>query len=75
MTGPALANAMVQVATAYGLVGAAVAVAFLVVGIDRVTPAARGSYAFRPLLIPGLVALWPLVAWRWAVLSAGEREP
>lgn len=56
----------------YGWIGAAVAVLFLFVGIDRVDPSARGSYAFRPLLIPGIVVLWPLVLFRWIRL---ERTP
>ena len=67
------ARGLMQVAAAYGIVGALVAVAFLVAGIERVTHAARGAYAFRPLLFPGLVLLWPLVAWRWADLV--RREP
>ena len=27
--------------------------------------ASVGAYAFRPLLLPGLALLWPLVLWRW----------
>jgi hypothetical protein len=54
---------------AYGGIGLVVAVAFLLVGIDRVDPAAQGAYAVRPLLLPGLVLLWPLVLWRWRVLA------
>lgn len=57
----------------YAGVGLVVGLAFLAVGIDRVDPAARGAYAFRPLLAPGLVLLWPLVAWRWAALEAARR--
>jgi hypothetical protein len=49
--------------------GLIVAVAFLSVGIDRIDHAAVGAYAFRPLLIPGIVLLWPLVLWRWSVLA------
>jgi hypothetical protein len=49
--------------------GLIVAVAFLSVGIDRIDYAAVGAYAFRPLLIPGIVLLWPLVLWRWVVLA------
>jgi hypothetical protein len=30
-----------------------------------VSPASTGAYAFRPLLLPGLALLWPLVLWRW----------
>ena len=56
---------------AYAALGAAVALAFLTVGIERVDPAARGAHAFRPLLLSGLVLLWPLVLWRWRRL---ERE-
>ncbi len=50
----------------YASVGLGVGMAFLLAGIDRMDRAAVGSYAFRPLLLPGLVLLWPLVAFRWA---------
>lgn len=49
--------------------GLIVSVAFLAYGIDRIDHAAAGAYAFRPLLIPGIVLLWPLVLWRWAALT------
>ncbi len=55
----------------WGYLGLAVAIAFLVIGIDRVDPNARGAYFFRPLLIPGIVVLWPLVVWRWYRLEQG----
>lgn len=54
-------------------IGVAVAVAFLLVGFDKIDPGARDAYAVRPLLIPGLVLLWPLVVWRWIRLSRKER--
>jgi hypothetical protein len=64
----------------YCLAGVLVAVAFLAVGLSRVAPGARGAYAFRPLLLPGLALLWPLVLWRWwrlatapATLRLGRR--
>jgi hypothetical protein len=65
----AAAEAVVSVMALYGVAGLAVAVAFVFGGIDRVTASARGSYAFRPLLLPGLILLWPLVAWRWNDLA------
>ncbi len=65
----AVAEIIVALATAYAGLGMAVAIAFLVLGLERVDPAARGAFAFRPLLLPGLVLLWPLVAWRWRMLS------
>ena len=43
------------------------ALAFLAVGIRRLDPAAEGSgYGFRALIFPGAVALWPMLALRWA---------
>jgi len=54
-----------QAAQLYGAVGFGVGVAFLLFGLDRLEPAARGAYAFRPLMLPGLMLLWPLVLWRW----------
>lgn len=66
----ATAGLVVSLASAYAAIGLAVAAAFLTFGIGRVAPNARHSYAFRVLLIPGTVLLWPLVAWRWSVLLA-----
>jgi hypothetical protein len=60
-----MAAAIVQVVTIYLAIGGVVGLAFLFVGIDRVDPAARGAYAFRPLLLPGLTLLWPFVVARW----------
>jgi hypothetical protein len=60
----------------YLLAGAAVAAAFLVLGVGRIDPAAKGAIAFRPLLAPGLALLWPLVLWRWRALARGaDRAP
>jgi hypothetical protein len=64
-----MAFAIVQFVTIYLAIGLAVGVAFLFLGIARVDPAARGSYAFRPLLLPGLILLWPFAAARWFFLS------
>jgi hypothetical protein len=58
----------------WGAPGVIVAVAFLAFGIDRIDGAASGAYAFRPLLLPGLIILWPLVIWRWAVLAKNQGE-
>ena len=60
---------LVWLATLWLYAGAAVAVAFILFGIDRVMESARGAYAFRPLLVPGIVLLWPLVVWRWLRLE------
>ncbi|MEM9321119.1 MAG: hypothetical protein AAGA70_19255 [Pseudomonadota bacterium] len=55
-------------------IGAAVAAAFLFVGIDRIDEDARGAYVFRPLLVPGILLIWPLVLWRWWVLETGRDQ-
>ncbi len=52
--------------------GLIVAVPFLIIGIDRIDEDARGAYIFRPLLIPGVLLVWPLVLWRWVVLELGK---
>jgi len=64
-----MAAIIIDAADVYLALGAVMAIAFLVWGIDRVDPSAAGAYAFRPLLIPGVVLLWPLVAVRWAYLE------
>jgi hypothetical protein len=62
------AEFLVAAAGGYGLAGLLVGIGFLLVGLDRVEPAARGAYGVRPLMLPGLVLLWPWVALRWASL-------
>ncbi len=65
----ALAEIIILIVQTWVVIGGVSAVAFLLFGIDRVDPAAKGSYAFRPLLIPGIVVIWPLVLWRWWTLE------
>ena len=69
MTGPEL---IIAAAKLYAAVGAGVSIAFLFWGIDRIDPAARGTYLFRPLLVPGLILIWPLVLKRWSALENGR---
>lgn len=57
----------------YLAAGLVVAAVFLIFGIERVEPGSRGSYAFRPLLVPGLCLLWPLVLWRWWILEQSQK--
>ena len=69
-----LAELIIGFVQMWGAVGALVCVLFLFIGIDRVDPAARDAYAFRPLLIPGIVVIWPLVLWRWWTLEKLARD-
>lgn len=55
--------------------GLALALVFLTMGIDRVDSNSRKSFIFRPLLIPGVVVLWPLVLWRWIQIATGRDRP
>ncbi len=64
-----MAELIVQSATVYAAIGGLVAVLFLLFGIDRIDPAARGAYAFRQMIAPGIVLLWPVVLVRWAMLE------
>lgn len=48
----------------YVAVGLATALAFVSVGVTRVQPASV-TIGARILLVPGAVALWPLVLSRW----------
>lgn len=59
----------------YGGIGGVIALGFVLVGIDRVDPAAHGAYFVRPLLLPGLMLLWPLVLVRWIVLERRKGRP
>ena len=67
-----IAAAIIAIAMAYLAVGAGVALAFLLFGLDRIDPGARGAYGFRALIGPGLVLLWPLVVYRWLLATAAH---
>ncbi len=51
---------------AYGAIGLGFALPFVFVGLGKVDPVARdASRGVRLLLMPGAVALWPLMLRRW----------
>ena len=52
---------------AYTAAGLVVGLVFVTLGVPRIDPATRGtSAAFRLLILPGTVALWPVLAAKWA---------
>jgi len=70
-----MARIIVDIAELYAIIGAVVAAWFLLLRLDDIDQAAHGAYAFRPLLIPGLMLLWPLVLLRSVGrLSANARH-
>ena len=61
------AEALLGAAGVYLGLGLLFALAFVTRGVSKVDPAARGATTgFRVLIVPGVAALWPLLAWRWA---------
>lgn len=67
------AEYVILLATLYGAFGGAVALAFVIFGVGRLDPAARGAFAFRAAIAPGVALLWPLILWRWS--RAGMNGP
>ena len=64
----------VRLMMAYGAVGLAFAAVFVVCGIQRVDPVAAGApVGFRLIVMPGVAALWPLLAVRWVKAAGGAR--
>jgi hypothetical protein len=64
-------TAVLNGAALYAAAGVVFAIAFLFVGLTRIDNGAKGaSLGFRLLIIPGLIALWPLMLIRW--LSGGQ---
>lgn len=77
-----VATWLVNLALAWTAAGLVFAVPFVLRGAARIDPdAARGTWGFRVLILPGCVALWPLLLVRWmrAPREAGappaERSP
>lgn len=74
MTAADAAQTLIAGAQLWLGVGAVVAAAFLVAGIDRVEPNAKGGYVFRVLIAPGLCLLWPIVLLRWRLAASGREN-
>lgn len=67
-----LAQALIAVLALHALVGLGFAARLLPRRIDELDPSARGaSLGFRLLILPGVVALWPLL-WRRMRSAAGS---
>jgi hypothetical protein len=52
----------------YAAAGAVFALLFLTLGLTRIDNGAKGAgLVFRLMILPGLIALWPLMLVRWLV--------
>jgi hypothetical protein len=68
-----VAQGIVALFELYALAGVAFAVLFLSRGVVRLDPRVAGApKTLRLLILPGVAALWPVLAWRWI---AGASEP
>lgn len=55
-----------RIASGYLLVGILFAFAFVAKGAGKIDPVAKhGTWGFRVLIFPGVVAFWPLLLSRW----------
>ena len=73
-----IANGLVLLLLAYVGFGLVFAVPFVFYGANRLDPVALGStWGFRLIILPGVVALWPLLLRRWVAGDASptERNP
>ena len=61
-----VAVGLVRAAGIYLAIGVVFGIAFVLRGAGRIDPSARnGTWGFRVLILPGAMALWPLLAKRW----------
>jgi hypothetical protein len=66
---------LVLLAEIYLALGLAFGVVFVTLGIQRIDPGARGAgLGFRLLVLPGSVALWPLLLRRWLTQQGPPEE-
>ena len=63
------AHTLLMACQVYVWIGLAVAVVFLGWGLGRIDAKGHGSWMFRPVLVPGVILIWPLVLWRWQGLA------
>ena len=68
-----IAQFVVAAFEAYAFAGVGFALMFLPRAVARLDPRVAGApKTLRLLILPGVVALWPLFAWRW---MTGAHEP
>ncbi len=70
-----LLNMLLVLAVGYAALGIVVAVPIAAFGLGRIDPAAQGApFAFRLLVLPGLVGLWPVMLMKWVRAGKGASQ-
>ena len=72
------ARVVVALFELYALAGLVFAALFLPRGVTRLDPRVAGApTTLRLMILPGVAALWPLLAWRWLAGAPApiERNP
>jgi len=65
----------VRLLTLYVAFGIVFSLPFVLRGVNRIDPvAAQGTWGFRLIILPGVVALWPLLLARWLKGAPPPRE-
>ena len=60
------AHVLVYGLEAYAALGLLFAAPFVAIGVQRIDPNAKGAtFGFRLLILPGSIALWPVLMARW----------
>lgn len=66
MTTEEFAGALVAIVSVYLAAGLVFGIFFVLRGVGRIDPQAQeGSWGFRLAILPGVAALWPILARRW----------
>lgn len=61
-----LVNVLVGVLGAYVTLGLLFAIPFVLRGVQKIDPVAEnGTWGFRLIILPAVVALWPVMLRRW----------
>ena len=69
-----ISTLLVTLVEVYALVGVLVLLPFMLRGAGTVEPAARrATLGFRILMVPGIIALWPMMLLRWRQASRDRR--
>lgn len=61
-----LPDVLLLILASYLGLGLLFSIPFLIVGVGKIDPtASKGSWGFRIMILPGSIALWPLLISRW----------